>query len=197
MDGRRAKTALERKICEFHLSESSKVLLTNKSLLYYPQLSFSKAFNSFATSFVFRAVSVYTTDTMQIYDYYENFKKDVIYVMTNLKELANCAEGYLKINLARHNNNNKKLDQITIDDKKYYVLRWAYITPFASSIIKDPNVNGMMLDTTWRLLQKYIVSIPTLVIKNVGVPIGFTFSLIEDTFIYKEFFDSFQNSFAL
>ena len=54
-----------------------------------------------------------------------------------------------------------------------------------------------MLDTTWRLLQKYVVSIPTLIIKNVGIPIGFTFSLVEDTFIYKEFFDSFQNTFAL
>ena len=48
-------------------------------------------------------------------------------------------------------------------------------------------MNGLMLDTTWQLLQKYVVSIPTLIIKNVGIPIGSTFSLIEDIFIYKNF----------
>ena len=30
---------------------------------------------------------------------------------------------------------------------------------------------------------------------NIGVPIGFTFSIVEDTFIFKDFFDTFQNSY--
>lgn len=81
-------------------------MLTNKSLLYYPQLSFSGAFNTFATSFSYRIVSGYSPDTIQIYDYCENFKNDIIYEMTNLKEL----------------------DQITIDNKKIYVLSGTYIT---------------------------------------------------------------------
>lgn len=153
------KANWKRKFCEFQLSESSKALLTNRSLLYYPQLSFSRTFDSFATSFVDRSVNLYNSNTMQIYDYYDIFKNDNIYEMTKLKEIKNCAEGYLKFNLARHNNTRKKLDQITIDDKKYYVLNGTHITPFASSLIQDPNVNGLMLDTTWRLLQKYVVSI--------------------------------------
>lgn len=31
---------------------------------------------------------------------------------TNLKELFNCVEGYLELNLTKHNNMKKKLDQI-------------------------------------------------------------------------------------
>ena len=40
------------------------------------------------------------------------------------------------------------------------------------------------------------MSIPTLIICNIGIPIGFTFSIVEDTFIYKNFFDTFQNSYG-
>lgn len=54
----------------------------------------------------------------------------------------------------------------------------------------------MILDTTWKILQKYVVSIPTLIICNIGVPIGFTFCIVENTFIYKDFFDTFQNSYG-
>lgn len=50
-----------------------------------------------------------------------------------------------------------------------------------------------MLDTTWSVLQNYVTSFPTLVIKNVGVPIGFTFSLCEDSPIYNDFFSIFAN----
>lgn len=67
-----------------------------------------------------------------------------------------------------------------------------YITPFASSLINKEHVNGMMLDTTWKLLQKYAVLISTLIICNIGVLIGFTFSNIEETFIFKDFFDNFR-----
>lgn len=45
--------------------------------------------------------------------------------------------------------------------------------------------------------MKYTVSIPNSVIKKVDTPIGLTMIFIEDRFIYKELFDSFQNTFTL
>lgn len=39
--------------------------------------------------------------------------------MTDLKELINCAEGYLKLNLTKRNNMKKKLDQINTNYKNF------------------------------------------------------------------------------
>ena len=53
-----------------------------------------------------------------------------------------------------------------------------------------------MLDTTWSLFYKYVTSIPTLIIHGIGIPLGFTFSLMEDEEIYLDFFTIFQNAFG-
>lgn len=55
----------------------------------------------------------------------------------------------------------------------------------------------MMLDTTQQFLQRYVVSIPTLIVANVGIPLSFTFALVKDTFIYKDFFETFQNAYGI
>ena len=53
-----------------------------------------------------------------------------------------------------------------------------------------------MLDTTWSVLKNYVVSIPTVIIRNVGLPIGFSFSLVEDFEIYDDFFKVFMDVFG-
>lgn len=53
-----------------------------------------------------------------------------------------------------------------------------YITPFAFKFKTSHIASGIILDTTWRLLQRYIVSIPPLIVANVGIPLDFTFTLI-------------------
>ena len=50
----------------------------------------------------------------------------------------------------------------------------------------------MMLDTTFSVLQNYYTSIPTLIIANTGMPIGFT----ENEKIYNDFFKRFENLFG-
>lgn len=104
-------------------------------------------------------------------------------------------KGYLRLHLSKFNNTHKKLDKIKVNSNKLYAMSGSYITSFASSLIKNEHVSGMMLDITWKLLQKYVVSIPTLIICNIDVPIGFSFFIVEDTFLYKDFLDTFQNSY--
>ena len=53
-----------------------------------------------------------------------------------------------------------------------------------------------MLDTTWKLLQHYVASRPTVIIHNVGLPLGFSFGLIEESDIYNSFFENFKNIFG-
>ena len=53
-----------------------------------------------------------------------------------------------------------------------------------------------MLDTTWTILNHYVTSLPTVIVHNVGIPIGFSFSLTEDSDIYNEFFYHFKNVYG-
>lgn len=53
-----------------------------------------------------------------------------------------------------------------------------------------------MLDTTWNLLQNYVCPLPSLVIHDFRLSIGFTFSIDEETLIYKYFLTIFENSFG-
>lgn len=135
-------------------------------------------------------------DTMQIYDYVESFRATNFYEQINFQRFKNINEGYMYLNLSENNNTKRKLDKMTVNDKEYFILGGIYITPVASSLVCESRVSGMMLDTTWKLLQNYVCSIPALIIHNVGVPIGFTFSLIEDAAIYTDFFRIFENSYG-
>ena len=71
----------------------------------------------------------------------------------------------------------------------------AYINPYARILVQNPEAKGIMLDTTWKLLQHYVVSIPEIIITNIGLPIGFSFGIIEDSEIYNIFFDFFEKTY--
>ena len=94
------------------------------------------------------------------------------------------------------NNTHKKLDKLEIDGTKYYILNGTYIAPFASQLVMNIEVNGIMLDTTSSILSRYLSSIPTIIIQNVGIPIGMSFGLTEDASIYNEFFFHFHNIYG-
>lgn len=103
------------------------------------------------------------------------------------KMISKTTQGYLKIKLVENNNTRRKLNTIELDKHTYYILGGTYFSPFASSLVKDNHVDGMKLYTTRSVFQNYVNSIPTLVVQNVGIPIGFIFSLEEDIPIYTDF----------
>ena len=97
--------------------------------------------------------------------------------------------------VAEYNNTTKKLDKIEIKSKDYYVMSGTFLNPYASSIVRETRASELLLDTTWKLMQHYVVSIPTVVINNVGLTLGFSFCLVEDSEIYNSFFDYFEKKF--
>lgn len=129
-----------------------------------------------------------------------NFTKHFLNVMFDknfdLTTLIQSLTGYLFLNLVENNNTHKKLEKCTINNNKYYILNGNYIAPFASQLVMNPLVDGLMLDTTWTILNKYVTSIPTMVIQNVGIPIGLSFALVEDSSIYNDFFFHYSNIFG-
>lgn len=45
-----------------------------------------------------------------------------------------------------------------------------------------------MLDAAWNVLSHNVLSIQTSIFCNIGIPIGFRFSLVEKTCIYNDVF---------
>ena len=86
------------------------------------------------------------------------------YEKLDLEALKKNNEGYFFLELATENDTCKKLDTILIEDKKYFILSCTYFCPSIVSIIQDHNVNGLQLDTTWNVLEKYVTSSPTVIV---------------------------------
>ena len=105
----------------------------------------------------------------------------------------NSFEGYLFLNLVQYNNFNRRLDSRIINGTKYYILNGTNIAPFASQLVLNTETTGLLLDTTWKILNNYVSSIPTVIIQNVGLPLGMSFGLTEDANIYNEFFGFISN----
>ena len=141
-------------------------------------------------------IAPFNEDTMHINQFHKTFFRNNNYQTFDLTSLIQSLTGYLFLNLVENNNTHKKLDKCTIDNTKYYILNGTYIVPYANQLITNPLANGLMLDTTWTILNKYVTSIPTVVIQNVGIPIGMSFALVEDSSIYNEFFFNFANVFG-
>ena len=176
--------------------KGSKAMLRNAPLLFYSENDFSKIFHTFVRSFVEHKIAPQTDDTSSIYDFYNSFILDSIYEPINFEILITKAEGYIYFHVAENNNTKKRLDSIMLNTKKYYILGATYISPYACCLIENKMVNGLMLDTTWHAIQNYVLSIPTAIIRNVGMPLGFTFALTENESIYDDFFKRFENIFG-
>jgi hypothetical protein len=53
------------------------------------------------------------------------------------------------------------------------------VSPWTQSIVQLNTINGLMLDTTWRVLRQHIASLLMAVYRNVVVPLGFAFGVAE------------------
>jgi hypothetical protein len=63
------------------------------------------------------------------------------------------------------------------NDKVYSIMKGIYISPFAESLFNDNKdlVDGLMMETRWKVLRLYVTSILMLVMCNAGIPVSFAF----------------------
>lgn len=178
-------------------NSASRALYRDSPLIFYPEKEFSPIFQKFASFFVSKQFTPLNADTRQIYGFYNKFLAREYYQKLDLEALIKNNEGYFFLELSTENDTGKKLDTILIENKKHFILSGTYFCPYIVSIIQDHQVNGLQLDTTWSVLEKYVTSCPTVIIKNVGIPLGFQFGLTEDTSIYLDFFKKFEETLGL
>lgn len=87
-------------------------------------------------------------------------------------------QGYLKIFTI--NRRFKHLFKL-YNDQELYAIRGIYISPFAKSILENDDViDGLIFDGTFKILRNYVTCIILVIIHNTGIPVGFSFSHIED-----------------
>ena len=123
--------------------------------------------------------------------HYSIYKK--IDIINSLEKLKSKIKGYVFFDIQKSNIKHR-LAKIQHEDEMYYIIDWIYISLYARSILEDNSeyVNGILLDTTFKVLPYYLTSILLVSIKNTGIPISFSFGPSEDKSIYLRHFETFK-----
>lgn len=82
-------------------------------------------------------------------------------------------------------------EEISLDDYPFQIFSW--FSPYLDFIINSDQFNlitTIELDATFNALDPYVISVPHLIYRNTGIPIGILVSLSESASLYSIFFES-------
>jgi hypothetical protein len=121
------------------------------------------------------------------------FQKDTV---SSLVELSNLDDGFLFL---FHFNCSDYSHYFTLKTNEGLkaVLYGIYISPFASSLLLENEVDALILDTTFKLLPFYVTSILCMIYRNTAVPLAVSFTKTECKKTYELFFDIFYKLFKI
>jgi hypothetical protein len=120
--------------------------------------------------------------------------------ITTLFEFEAANQGYLRLTVSSWREcDTGRFERLTLDGKRYSVLKGCYVAPFAYSLLRDSAdvIAGLLMDTTWKIIRLYVASILTVVVGNVGVPIALSFGPAENNDLYDTFYATFRSLFNL
>jgi hypothetical protein len=107
-----------------------------------------------------------------------------------------CVPGYLRLELGREVPGDC-FEVVVRRDERYSILRGCYVSPWACSILRDNEIDGLMLDTTWHVLRQYVTAIVMAVYCNVGIPLAFAFGVAETKGLYEQLYAEFMRLFQI
>ena len=73
---------------------------------------------------------------------------------------------------------------------KQNIINGVFISNCARSVLLHLNVNGLLLDTTWKVMLGYVITILMASIGNCGIPVAFAFGPGETKSLYNLHFDT-------
>ena len=174
-------------------NKSSIALINSLPLLFYPKAAFLKSCRSFIKTFLKSPfVSLQKPadiDPLLNYkEYHISFKKAIN--VNSLESFLKEMKGYLHLTVIK-SVGNKSLQKVTIEGIEYSIVNGIYISPFTQSLFGENEgiIQGLLMDTTWRVMSKYVTSILMCTSHNVGIPTSFAFSGAEDKELYSLFID--------
>jgi hypothetical protein len=99
--------------------------------------------------------------------------------------------GLLGLRLARPSVHDK-LEPYTHNNTGYSILSGYWVSPLAESILRENEVDGLIMDTTFRVMRRYYTAILVAVRHNVGIPLAISFGPRESIEPYRMFYDVFD-----
>ena len=168
---------------------SSKALSSNSSLLFFNKGDFSEPFIYFASKIKKLCEFSQTNDfIVNFCNTFINIKK--IDSITNLKKLQLETEGTLYLKIVDHKEGDPFFKiEYQNDDKS--IFSGVYISPYFSSVLIENRdlIDGIMMDTTWKVIPNYVTCILIAESHGTGIPIGFVFGKSEDKYLYQQMYD--------
>lgn len=169
------------------LSNASKCIYCRHSILFLSKFGFSKIFNYFANN-VTRFGLPLNEDTELSLNYvdiwFPHHEKKYFHSFEELNDGG--IKGYFNLILEQAVTH-KKLQTFSIDDNSYYILAGVHVLQNAYSIFHENpelQIDGFVLDTTWRVTPNYVTSILNACFLNTSLPIAFAFGSGETKYLY-------------
>ena len=156
-------------------------ILKNFPLFFYQKSSFSHAFRLFAKSVTSAHINIKDTiNTHHTFDYlscWKNLKRQER-INDSFEALIKKISGYIHFNVYPWNDNDK-LPMINIDKTSFTIISGVYVSPFAQNLIKNSFdiIDGLLFDTTWKVMPHFVTSILMVSSFNVGIPIDKNLSI--------------------
>ena len=182
---------------------SSCAILFSYPMGFYDKDSFSKSFRWFIKrifypTFPFQMKKNFTNSFMFDYEQFWIRRKVKETLINSLQDFTQSTSGFLNLTLAKYNERDN-LPKIKVNNEFYTILDGIYISPFVLSLFKEREdvIHGLLMDTTWKIINKFVTSILMVSICNVGFPIAYAFGPAEDKLLYEKFITQFKDLFSI
>ena len=204
--GRDLLFPMERKHYKFVLRKNlefgtSIAIIRNMPLFLYPKTAFSKCFRLFAKTIRDKPFIVPDKiDTHHIYEYtslWHSVKKQEAKI-NSFETFYSNISGHVFFNLKQRSESDI-LPAMIIDKKSYTIVSGVYITPYARHLVANHAniINGLLFDTTWKLIPYFVTSILMISTFNIGMPVAFSFGPSEDKDLYEMLISRFKEKFNI
>lgn len=174
------------------LSGGTIAMIQNIPVLYTGLYDYSTIFHHFTKKMI-QTNCHFNDNTKFLHEYYNTFvlprSKDV----HSLNSLKQKVKGYLLLNVEKCVKR-RRLAKVMHDNSEHYIINGIFISNYAKSILQNENIiNGLFVDTTWKVLSSYVTSILMASVGNSGIPLAFAFGLGETKSLYNLHFNTFKN----
>lgn len=180
-----------------YIFNSTFSLYKHRNMIYHSQHDFSAIFYYFCKK-IEKVGMPFIYDTFAIYDFIRYFVTHRKSSITSFIQLKEEIHGYILFEIQK-SKIKKRLAKITYKDESYYIKGGIFISPFAKSIITENHeqISCFLLDTTWKVLPYYVCSFLMASIKNVGIPLAFSFGNSENKKLYNRHFTVFKQKLGI
>jgi hypothetical protein len=83
--------------------------------------------------------------------------------------------------------------RVNHNDFEYSVLSGVWLNALPAAALVNNEIDGLILDTTFKVIRQYHTAILLAITHNVGLPLGFSFRLQESVDLYGHFYTTFRD----